>query len=78
MSCLIRFWCFHHTYLNIHVPTDDGNVVFGNITDKEKKLVLEGDDVRFISGVGGSVVGIDCCAGVAVKCCYYDSLNVIE
>ena len=35
--------------------TNDYNVVFGNDTDKERLLVVEVDDIRFISGISGNL-----------------------
>ena len=43
------------------------NVVFGNVSDRERQLVVEGNDVCFITGISGTVAKDDCCAGAAIK-----------
>ena len=41
--------------MSIHVSNDAQNVDFGNVLDKGRKLVKEGGDVRFITGIDGTV-----------------------
>ena len=38
--------------MNIHFPEDDKIVVFGNVSDKDRLLVTDGDDNRFITDIG--------------------------
>ena len=59
--------CFNFTYLSFHVSTNDWNVVFGNTMDEGKQLIVDGDEVSSITGIGG-IAADDCCAEVAVKC----------
>ena len=54
-------------FFSIHVFSNDYKVVFGNASIKRRLLVVEGDNVCFITGTGGTVAVDDCCAGVAVK-----------
>ena len=39
-------------------------MLFGNDTDKGGYLIVEGDKVRFITSIGRTVAGDDCCAGL--------------
>ena len=41
--------------------------VFGNVSDKRRKLIVEGSDVRFITGFEGTVARDDDCTGVVIK-----------
>ena len=68
-----KFLVFVFTYLNMHVSTDDKNVVFGNSAEKGRLLIVDGDEVHFIYGIGGILAGDACCAGVTVKCSYHRS-----
>ena len=36
--------------------------MFGSVSDKGRKIVVEGDDVRFITNIGVTVEGDDCCS----------------
>ena len=72
-SCVVEFALFVFTYLSIHVSTDDRHVVFGKATGKGRQLVIEGDEVRFISSIGRTVARDGCCVGLAVKCGYHNS-----
>ena len=53
-ACIFSAFSFVFAYLSIHASTDDQNAVFGNASDKERELVVEGDDVRFITGISGT------------------------
>ena len=41
--------------------------MFGIAKDKGIYLVVEGDDVRFTTGIGGTVIGFGCCEGILVN-----------
>ena len=41
--------------------------MFGNALDHGRQLVVEGNNVRFITGIDGTIAGDDYCAGIAVK-----------
>ncbi len=47
--------------------------MFGDATDKGGLLVLEGDEVSFITCIGTTVAEDDCCVGVAIKHSYHHS-----
>ena len=36
-------------------------------------MVVEDDEVHFITSIGKTVAGNDCCTGVAAKCSYHHS-----
>ena len=44
---------------------------FGGATNKRRCLVIEGDEVCFVSNIGRSEIGDECCAGVAIKRGYH-------
>ena len=46
---------FFFAYQSIHISTNDWNDVFGNVPDKGRLLVVKGDDVHFITVIGGTV-----------------------
>ena len=47
-------------------------LVFDNVSDKGRKLVV-GDDVCFITGIGGTVARDYCCIEVTIKWCTHHS-----
>ena len=59
-----EFVVYVFTNLCIHDSTDDENVVLRNATNK---LVIEGDEVRFVNNIGRAVVRDDSRVGVAIK-----------
>ena len=42
-------------------------VVFGNVSDKGKLIIVEVDDVCFFPGFCGTVARDNCCVGIAIK-----------
>ena len=65
-SCVSRICNFLLClFLSMDVTTDDSNVVFGNVSNKGRCLVTEGDDVPLI--IGETVGREDYCAGVTIK-----------
>ena len=47
------------------------NVVFLDATNNGEWLIIESDEVSFLTNIGKAVVGDDLCAGVAIKSCYH-------
>ena len=47
--------------------------MFGYVSDKGRLLIIESDDTRFLTGIGGTVTKDDFCAGVAIKCSIHHS-----
>ena len=41
--------------------------LFGDATNKVGTLIIEGDEVRFVTNIGKAVAENDCCAGVAIE-----------
>ena len=67
VSCVAEFYISVFTSMNIHVSTDDENVVFGNVSGKGREVIEDRDDIRFIAGIGGTLVEDDCRAEVVIK-----------
>ena len=59
---------FAFAYLSIHNSSDDYTALFGNMSDKGKYLVVEADDICFITVILRTVIRSDCCTEVSVKC----------
>ena len=57
--------------LDIHVSTNDENVVFRDAANKRGKLIIEGDEFSFFTYISRAVAGDDCCSGVAIESSYY-------
>ena len=63
---LADYFIFVFAYLSFYIFTDDEKVVFGNVSDKGRSLVIE-SDVRFVTGINVTVAKYDRCVGVAFK-----------
>ena len=59
----VMFIIFYFTFLNMYGPTNNYNVVFGNV-EKRKTAVEKFSDIRFITGIVGIVARDDCYAEV--------------
>ena len=47
--------------------------LFGNVSNKKRWPVVEGDDIRFITSISGSAAKDDQCAGFTIKWSTYNS-----
>ena len=41
--------------------------MFRNVLDTGRQLIVKGDDVYLITGIGGTLARDDCCAGIGIK-----------
>ena len=58
--------------LSIHVSTDDLNVLFGNVSNKGRYLIMESSDICFVTHVDGALARDDRCAWRAIKSSTYN------
>ena len=66
-SCVSQIYYFHLCLFE-HVC-----VMFGNMSSKVRQLIVEGDYIRFINDIGGTVARDEHCTGVAIKCRAHNS-----
>ena len=53
--------------MSIPISSDDQNVVFSNVSNERRQFIIEGNDVRFITGIRGAAEWDDCCIGISIK-----------
>ena len=80
--CKLNLWFMFLPIWTFMSPPMTRTLCFGDATNKEGYLIIEGDEVSFFIIIGTAVAWDYCCAGVSIKSSSYPSrlyfLNVIK